>query len=301
MKRKCDHCGAGFTARYRTSEQRFCSRDCVRRATKAGAIERNRFWTDYEIGELEGLSHLSARDAGRELERSAQSVQHMRNKLRDGWSADRIAWTEEEDDFLRRSTHFTAKEVAEHLGRTASSVNYRRGTLSRAEGIDFTKGDHKSPFVVGSRRLLAKSCVGCGLLLDASWFAKSKGRTWRSRCTRCVTTNAETGEKYNRRSGAQLDGGKSARESAAKLQRITRMRATRHGYPWIESDHVVLRDSTLSVFEKAIKLGRTWSATHMAVRQNGYTSRVGKGDPMHGVWRIENPNHSIEFSTLLEA
>lgn len=219
-----------------------------------------------------------------------QSVQHMRNKLRDGWAPEKLPWTEDEIDFVRRTPDFTANQVAEHLNRGPNGVSRIRGMLSRSEGLDFTRGDQKSPWSVGSRRLLAKTCLGCGLLLDASWYGKAKGRTWKTRCGRCIQRSAITGEKYNQLSGRQKDGGASARKSAQKLQAITREHAVRHGYPWIESDHEVLRDSTLTVFEKAIKLGRTWAATHAAVKTNGYTSRVGKGDPMEGVWHIDNPN-----------
>jgi hypothetical protein len=52
----------------------------------------------------------------------------------------------------------------------------------------------------------------------------------------------------------------------------------------------VLRDTTLSCFEKAIALSRTYYSVTNATRKYGYTSRVEKGDPMQGVWHIDNPN-----------
>ena len=294
--RKCLECGRGFKPKYHASVQQWCSRACVRTATQAGDIDRRRAWSDYEIGALEGLSHLTARQAGQALGRSMQSVQHMRNKLRDGWfPGARERWTDDEVELVRRTPHLTAEQVAAQLGtRSASAVNGARGKLHATEGIAFgEQGSHKSPHEVGSRRLLAKTCIGCGLLLDASWFSKSNGgRKWLHRCTRCIQVSATTGEKYQQSNGYRKDGGSSARATAARLQKITRERASRHGYPWLEADHVILRDSTLTAFEKAIRLGRTWSATHLAVSQNGYTSRVGKGDPMHGVWRIDNPNEA---------
>lgn len=294
--RSCLECGRAFEPRYRASTQQWCSRECVRAATKAGDIDRHRAWTDFEIGELEGLSNLSARDAGKHLGRSMQSVQHMRNKLRDGWfPGARERWTDDELEMVRRTPHLTAEQVSDKLGtRSVCAVNSARGKLHATEGISFGEvGSHKNPHEVGSRRLLAKTCIGCGLLLDASWFSKvNGGKKWLHRCRRCIQVNAKTGEKYEQSNGYRKDGGASARASAAKLQKLTRERASRHGFPWMDGDHVILRDTSLTVFEKAIRLGRTWSATHMACSVNGYTSRVGRGDPMHGVWRIDNPNEA---------
>ena len=289
--RNCANCGTPFEPKYRASQQQWCSRACVR-ASRNGPGER---WDDFEIGELEGLSNLSARQAGKVLGRSMQSVQHMRNKLRGGWSPEKMLWADDEIDVVRRTPDLTAQQVADKLGRGASGVARIRGMLSASEGIDFVNfGDKKSPFSIGGRRLLAKTCLGCGLLLDASWFGSSgksaKGNSrWRARCSKCIQRNTD-GDKYDPRSGAQRDGGKSAAESYARLQRITRDKAVRNGYPWLESDHRILRDSTLTIFEKALTLGRTWGATATALQKNGYTSRVGKGDPMKGVWHIDNPN-----------
>jgi hypothetical protein len=152
--------------------------------------------------------------------------------------------------------------------------------------LTFGSGQHKDPHEVGPRRLLAKTCLGCGLLLDASWFAaRDTGRKWATRCNRChgqtyrpkVTTHAK-------------DGGKSARRVYERLQAVSREYAVNHGQPWLDKDHEVLRNSELTAIEKSIRLGRTYAATHVAVKVNGYVSRVGRVAPEKGQWRIDNPN-----------
>lgn len=250
-------------------------------------------WTDSDIGELQSLSALSARQAGEVMRRSAQSIQHMRNKLRSGWAPHKMPWTDDDLDFIRSTRNLTAQQVSEHLGRSKTTVEAMRKLIAGTDGISFGAGERKGPFYVGSRRLVAKTCLGCGLLLDAAWFAyagtkprrPNAKRTWRPRCIRCSQRYGD-GEKYKTKN-ANPNRWKKYYE---KQQHLSRQRASRHGFPWLESDHVVLRDSTLTNFEKAILLGRTVASTRDQVAKNGYTSRVGRGDPARGIWHIANPN-----------
>lgn len=250
-------------------------------------------WTDEELGILQDHEHLSARELGEFMGRGMQSVQHKRRQLRLGLVNKRTFWTEDEIDVVRDTPHLSAVQVAKSIGRSRSSVEYMRQALADAEGLSFGRGDHKNPNHPGKRRLLAKTCKACGFLLDASWFSwstdgKGNPRSWKARCNKChAKSAADNGWK---RSGHSKDGGSSAKKSYIKMQEITRQHATRHGQPWVESDHETLRDADLTTFEKAIQLGRTWAATHMAVSQNGYQSKVGRGDPAKGQWIIENPN-----------
>jgi hypothetical protein len=72
--------------------------------------------------------------------------------------------------------------------------------------------------------------------------------------------------------------------------------AHRNGEPWIEADHAVLSNPDMLVIEKAIALGRTYKATMRMCSKCGYTSKVGKGDPVRGQWVIDNPNAPLEES-----
>jgi hypothetical protein len=247
-------------------------------------------WTDDEVGELETMMHAGSTNAdiAEALGRSVSAVASMRFKVRHGLvSLDyNRPWSDDEIDIVRRTPHLTAKQVADSLHfRSPTSVSKIRRVLTRTEGIDFSSVD-KDPFAVGTRRLLAKSCLGCGLLLDASWYLKvengdkrNKQRYWMARCTRCRSSAAvERVRKWHKKETAHH---KQANARARKrLYDFTRERATRHYFSWVEADHVVLRNSDLTAFEKAIELGRTISSVHAAVKAHGYTSRVGKGDPM---------------------
>lgn len=293
MSRECLICATPFALKWSTSDQEFCSPDCQKEGRRQGLVTLKP-WTDDEMGYLQGLAHLSARAAGEVLGRSAQSVQHKRRDLANGWSPIRQRVSDDELDIVRSTPHMTAEQVAKSLGTATSRIVRMRSHLRATEGMAFGEhGSHKSPHEVGTRRLLAKTCLGCGLLLDGSWFSWSNDgqgnpKNWKPRCNRCHSQAAVKHKDH--KSGYQKDGGKSARATFAKLQAFTLERATRHREPWIDSDHIVLRDPDLTAFEKALRLGRSIAATYRAVSANGYTSRVGRGDPMKGVWVIDNPN-----------
>lgn len=253
-------------------------------------------WTDAEIGFLQDHLDWKSPRIAEELGRSPGAVRQAKRKLRDGsLGAGRTFWSEDEIDFVRRTPNLTTEQVAHHLGRPFGGVAGIRKRLAKDEGVDFGN-NQKSPHNIGPRRLLAKTCIGCGLLLEASWFNssndKSRGRKWKTQCARCLYKSDQAAHP-DRPSKSKRDGGKSARAARERLQTITRERATRHREPWLEADHEVLRDASLTTFEKALSLGRTYLATHSAVSNNGYTSRVGKGDPMKGVWVIDNPNTEV--------
>lgn len=294
-KRNCCQCGKKFIPRWAKSPQEYCSRDCVKVARKNSNVER-KLWTDEEIGELEFLSNLSARQAGEILGRSMQSVQHMRTKLAKGWSPTKKPWSDSDLDFVRSTKNLTAIQVADHLARTPATVVQMRVLLSKREGISFNPGRTKDPFYVGKNRLLAKTCLGCGLLLDASWFShegNKPGRTdgrsarWRPRCIRCSQLYGD-GKKYRANNANRL-GDRSAKYYK-KQQQLSKQVAERNYFPYLAADHIILRDSTLTHFEKAILLKRTVSGVRSVIKKYGYQSRIGKGDPLNGVWHIDNPN-----------
>lgn len=251
-----------------------------------------KLWTDIEVEHLRSLDGVAVAEAAKILGRSTQSVYHMRAKLARGDVMLIDAWSDDEDQFLCSTPHFTAAQQARHLNRAKTAVDKRREFLTKKHGVKFS-GD-ADPMSVGSRRLLARTCLGCGLLLEAQWFGArkrgggSQARSWNSRCTRCRDRHAPPIEQRDYSSSPD-----QKRRFHSRVQRLTRERATNHRQPWLAADHEVLRDSSLTVFEKAIKLGRTYSSAATACAENGYTSRVGKGDPLRGVWHISNPNAPV--------
>jgi hypothetical protein len=75
------------------------------------------------------------------------------------------------------------------------------------------------------------------------------------------------------------------------LQEITRQQAERHGQPYTESDYEVLADKSLTDFQKALRLKRTYAGAVHARRAAGLKSKPeGLGDPERDVWVIDNPN-----------
>lgn len=197
-------------------------------------------------------------------------------------------WTDDEVEIVRRTAHWPAREVAAELGRAYGGVRHIREQLARDENLCFDK--HQSafdPHLVGSRPLVAKTCVGCGLLLPADWFGRySKRRTvWKSHCLRCRSKN-----RVHKNASLDPKVRDAARRSVAVQQKLTQATASRAGFPWLDSDHEVLMDQSLTHFEKALKLHRTYLATKSAIHKNGYSSKNGKGDAALAQWMIDNPN-----------
>lgn len=238
---------------------------------------RHRPWTDEELGLVES-SPLSATQLSFEIGRSPGAISQMRLRLRRGNPPDTArAFSDDDLDLMRATPHLTVQQVADVLGRSYDVTKHRRQQMARDEGIDFGgRGANKSPHRIGKRRLLARTCFNCGLLLDGSWFWRNS-HGWHSACARCFK---QSEKPMDRDRG---DGGR-------RLQELSLPHARKHGQEWVESDHGVLADETLTVFEKAVRLQRTYFATHSAISKNGYRSKVGRGDPVEGRWVIDNPN-----------
>lgn len=205
-------------------------------------------------------------------------------------------WTEEEDRFVLSTPHFTARQVARQLERSYAAVVNRRQLLSREHGVKFGVNMNKSPFMIGARPLVAKTCTTCGLLLASEWFgfsAKQNGTGgWRTQCRKCL---AGVSAEYNSKNGPSTYHGSErykhkSRESRNKLQALTVPRASRGGQPWIEEEHEILRDPDMTLLEKALKLQRTYNAVSIICSTNGYKSHVGLGSAERDQWYIDNPN-----------
>lgn len=272
--------------------RRFRLRQGWRPGAQRRAPRTLRRWTDAEMGFLADHATWPAARIAHALNRSEVGTRQMRARLSAGWTPQSLPWSESDEDFLLKTPHLTAQRVAELLGRTAAAVTGRRNLLSRATGMRFgDQGSQKSPFHIGARPLIAKTCPDCGLLLAAKWFEDSGTGRRRTRCRRC-----DPGSARKRRDSPSmvrvLTGGKSAssRASMARMQAVTRDRATRHGEPWITEDDHILSDPDLMLVEKALQLGRTYAATAHACQERGYKSKRGLGDSEAEQWRIDNPN-----------
>lgn len=260
--------------------------DGKRRALKDADLETpNRKldpWSDEELGFLQDHHDWTAYQVAEVLGRSPMAVSHMRQKISSGWEREREPWTEDEDALVLATPHLTNAQVAHRLpGRTASAVGHRREVLRAVKGVRFDEFV-KIPNHVGARPLVAKSCSKCGLLLAAVWFAFHRGE-WHSACKRCEGS----GRAPRPRTSRQVE---QTRTSFERRQAMTLEHATNRGQPWTESDHRVLADPDLTLVEKALSLGRTYSGTVNACAGAGYGSKVGLGDPERDQWYVDNPN-----------
>jgi hypothetical protein len=237
-------------------------------------------WTEDELGFLEhNRGKMTYRAIGKTLGRSRSSVVAMASRINRGWSPTG-GWfpiTEDQRAFIRQTPHFTAEQVAEHLGISYGLVTAERARLGRDEGLFFGTGGSltKDPFAHGRRRVLAKTCLGCGLLLNGEFFAEPSRRSYTSRCARCRHAEEETKKQSSRRL-----------KRTYELQAMSLPYAKNNGAEWTEADHRVLADPDLQQIEKSIHLGRTFFAVGHAMQRFGYTVDRSLGDPQDGQWRI---------------
>lgn len=243
----------------------------------------DRQWTDEEYGYVQDTMKEPAAEVAAALGRSAGSIYQARSKLRAGFVPTVIPWSEDEDQYLRDTRWLTAQKVAEHLNRTYTSVAKRRSVLFGKEGIEAAP-PNKNPTANGKRRLIAKTCPKCGLLLDAYWFYKVKagGRTgrWHTYCRKCGASgprDEQSKVRERKRNNARLE----------VLQRLSLRHAERKGEEWTEADQRVLADPDLTMFEKSALTKRTFFATAAALARYGHNSKPELGDPKDSQWVIQ--------------
>lgn len=240
-------------------------------------------WTDEEIGYVVETLNRPREEVAEALGRSVAAISRKRTQLRQGWAPTRASWTPSEDDFLHSVPHFSSLECARHLNRSLSAIRQRRIAI----GAIRPKAEQAEPASVANRTLLAKTCSKCGLLLDSSWFSRKPDRRWFSSCIRCCANpqrakaRAARWERMHARTG----------QSQKALQAISLPHATNTREPYVETDQAILADPSLTVIEKAIRLGRTYIATRHRLSLEGYSSRRDKGDPLEQRWIIDNPNY----------
>lgn len=185
-------------------------------------------------------------------------------------------WSKAEDEFLIANCSMTAAVAGAHLGRTEGAVVMRRVGLRGAGATTTRFGRNLSPTNIGSRPLLAKTCLGCGLLLQAQWFAKrAASRT--NKCVRCRATKVQR----------QRPSAKAAQD---RYQALTIPGASHSGEPWSGPDLAILQNPDMTLMQKALMTRRTYSAVTSKCHSHGYRSHVGLGDPERDQWKIDNPN-----------
>lgn len=256
-------------------------------STKRGAANpQRRYWTDEEYGLIQS-GEYPTRELALMMECSMSTIKQVRRRIESGDDGQGSRFNPFEDDVIReRGPHLTAKQLGALLGRPWQSVSDRRRKLGVPVGYNF------DPAKIGARPLVAKTCLGCGLLLQADWFTflPSK-RKWSQRCRKCASTYTTQLPSYKASVARRMDKlSISGRRWIAEAQEYTRRHATHAGQPYTEADHKVLANGDLTHMDKAIQLGRTWVAIATACRTFGYKSHIGVGNPESDQWIIDNPN-----------
>jgi hypothetical protein len=241
-------------------------------------------WTSEELNFLDMNLEMPLTELSSALGRDPVEVSRATARLQSEHLSE--PWTQEEEDFVASTPHFTARQVAQQLGRSYGAVANRRALLTRAKGIKFgVHGANKSPFGIGARPLVAKTCTRCGLLLASEWFHYNPRQNgtggWSPACRKCLSK--ASGEREN----------KGAYHNSERYREKTK--ESRNKSHWIEADHDILRDPDLSLLEKALKLQRSYNAVSIICSTNGYKSHVGLGSAERDQWYIDNP-HAKEYA-----
>lgn len=293
----CAVCSAPIVQQKVGRQRIYCSDRCRRMRTsqrqRAGEApqRRSKAWTDNDLAYAADTT-LTAPDVAHITGHSVGSVRVMRHKLRQGWQPGRAMWSEDEDEFLRNAPNMTAEQIARQLGRSREAVTLRRHKIGCAPGTS----QHAKPWVVDDRRLLAKTCPECGLLLGAEWFGRisfrvnnGAGERWGTYCSQCRQQKpAQKNRTYSKRQ--KKANSRRAVATHQRLQALTVPQATRGGQEWTERDFDVLADPNRTLLEKALTLKRTYIAVSRQAYTRGFKSKVGLGDVSLGVWRILFPN-----------
>lgn len=243
-------------------------------------------WTEQELAILHEDDGLTNSDLAMMLGRDISNVSETRRRLRRGESVKMAVFSEDDDEFIREhASEMTIKEMAEILNINYSSVRNRIRMLDR-EGL--IKMKRKGATNVGNRKLLAKTCIKCGLLLDGSWFGYN-GRWYQASCTKCK-------DRLGSMSTAHFNSVKqlATLRRLHMLQERTKALATRNNYPITEDDHAVFSNSDLTVLEKAIITKRTYSAVIANIGRFGYASSPLKYELINGQWQIKFPHNQPE-------
>jgi hypothetical protein len=241
-----------------------------------------RNWSDEDLRTVAENPDMTSQELGVLLGRSTTSIHQVRSKMRTGRPLGTEGYAREELEFIRATPSLTARQQAEYLGRPYGSAIGMRKIVRERFGVNFAF--QKDPNVIGGRHLLAKTCLDCGLLLDARWFRmerKTRARQeWRSICTLCTS-----GRQNGKRAPREYKG----QPWSEFLQAKSLQTASKNREPWTEQDYRVLQDPDLTDFEKAVQLNRTFYATENRVNALGYKSKTIKsilGSKQDGQWVI---------------
>ncbi|UVT31757.1 DNA binding protein [Gordonia phage Patos] len=176
-------------------------------------------------------------------------------------------------------------QIAKFVGGTTkeqvagqAQILKKKGLLPERWQFQYARGQMPSTAI-----LLAKTCPGCGFILDAEKFHNHTPGVYSTLCRKCHSRRNASPEKSK-----DQNNKRSMRYET--YQRITSKLAHRTGEPWTEEDKEILKGNG-TIFEKAVECGRTFAATSSAMKDFGF-SKVADKRPnfFDQQWIIRFPN-----------
>lgn len=170
----------------------------------------------------------------------------------------------------------THAQIAKYLGCTKEAVDSRVQILLDSGVITKTEYGRKNPWMIPQNAiLLAKTCIKCGELRDASRYASTKqGRSVRNECMSCCNARRDMDKV-----------GKETRKKRDIWQQLSAENAQNHGMEWTSSELETISDNEKSNFQLAMVLGRTYNAVCSA----RIRAAVNPRKPEIGPWIIHFP------------
>lgn len=147
----------------------------------------------------------------------------------------------------------TWEQVGAYIGRSAGTCKEKARQLRR-DGITVDKlagrGMHMPWKVPSSGVLVAKTCPKCGLFRDAAQFGPrtNNASNYYPACRKCRNEKFVQSDRYRR-----------MQENQELLDEVTRAEAVNLGKPYTAADDVIVRDTSISTFDAALQIGRTYS------------------------------------------
>lgn len=190
-------------------------------------------------------------------------------------------WAEADDAALvELRASCTDDQLAAYLDRTVAAVRLRLVKLRR-EGAGPAKAKTGPKFgVPPGRRLLAKTCPGCGKLRDARHYVFRRDR-YDHICRHCA----------NAAKRRALRAPYPSEENVAILQEITFAAASNERKRYTDDEVAVIRDLTRDELTIALDLGRSYYAIVNKRRKLVGARRPGRlGLSPDSHWRIDLPD-----------
>lgn len=207
-----------------------------------------------------------------------------------------VRWTEDRDAALLELVGTCPMaQVAEYLDVGQDQVRRRLRRLKDLglhDGIG--RGANYSPYRVPSAGILiAKTCIDCGKLRSADHYSiscrKNRQPAYSSICKLCYR------DRY-RKPDSRPDRLRAYNENAELLNEITYATATRRRQPYEPDEDAVIEDLTISDFDAAIKLGRSYYAVRSQRQMRGLVKRT-----TDSYWVIHIPEAQVAVQEYFAA